>query len=44
MAKRKRAINTAEAMSDGVVLKTIDTLPYSSFKIVRNRYLLKQED
>ena len=29
---------------EGVVLKTIDTLPYASFKIVSNRYLMKQED
>lgn len=29
---------------EGVVLKTIDSLPYASFKIVSNRYLLKQED
>lgn len=29
---------------EGIVCKTIDTLPYSSFKIVSNRYLLKQED
>ena len=29
---------------EGVVLKTIDTLPYASFKIVSNKYLLKQED
>jgi len=27
-----------------VVLKTIDSLPYASFKIVSNRYLMKQED
>ena len=29
---------------EGVVLKTIDTLPYASFKIVSNKYLMKQED
>ena len=29
---------------EGVVLKTIDSLPYASFKIVSNRYLMKQED
>ena len=29
---------------EGVVLKTIDSLPYASFKIVSNKYLLKQED
>ena len=29
---------------EGVVLKTIDALPYASFKIVSNKYLMKQED
>ena len=29
---------------EGVVLKTVDNLPYASFKIVSNRYLMKQED
>lgn len=29
---------------EGVVLKTIDELPYASFKIVSNKYLMKQED
>ena len=29
---------------EGVVLKTIDSLPYASFKIVSNKYLMKQED
>jgi RNA ligase (TIGR02306 family) len=29
---------------EGVVLKTVDDLPYASFKIVSNRYLMKQED
>lgn len=29
---------------EGIVCKTIDDLPYASFKVVSNRYLLKQED
>ena len=29
---------------EGVVLKTVDSLPYASFKIVSNKYLMKQED
>lgn len=29
---------------EGVVLKTCDNGPYASFKIVSNRYLMKQED
>ena len=36
---------TAEGYErEGVVLKTVDSLPYASFKIVSNKYLMKQED
>lgn len=29
---------------EGIVCKTVDTLPYASFKVISNKYLLKQED
>lgn len=29
---------------EGIVCKTVDALPYASFKVVSNRYLMKQED
>lgn len=46
----EQALKFAEGKTDegnereGVVLKTIDMLPYASFKIVSNKYLMKQED